>query len=224
MDKDSVMDKIVQLQERDGLGLDTFHNIFPLCVNREGLSYQLSNNSNRQDLIYPLGSILGAMQYVGPAITTVSTSAIQIQDQWDKYYPYQMKQYDCDTTYEIAIQAPDDEDWNVIVEGDLPATNCTSGRWNSFYTVYRENGSDTLHYIGNAIVYDTWGNANWRSVVKIPAGKRYLFGMAYLTNDGTGREIIRQPTPEGNRATSDYWVKLPSASVIVKLLTREYHE
>ena len=223
MDKDSVMDKIVQLQERDGLGLDTFHNIFPLCVNREGLSYQLSNNSNRQDLIYPLGSILGAMQYVGPAITTVSTSAIQIQDQWDKYYPYQMKQYDCDNTYELAIQAPDDEDWNVIVEGNFPATNANND-WIGFYTVYRESGSNTLHYIGNAIAYGGWSNASWKSVVKIPAGKRYLFGMAYLTGTTTGREIIRQPSPEGNRPYGDYWAKNPSASVIIKLLTREYHE
>lgn len=222
MDKDSIMDRIVQLRERDGLGLDTFHNIFPLCVNREGLSYQLSNNSNRQDLIYPLGSILGAMQYVGPGVTTVSTSAIQLKDKWDKYYPYQMKQYDCDNTYEIAIQAPDDEDWNVIVEGSFPATN--AGDFTCFYTVYRENGSSTLHYLCQAITYGGWSNAQWKSVVKIPAGKRYLFGMAYVNGTTNGREVIRQATPEGNRPVGDDWAKLPAASVIVKLLTREYHE
>lgn len=214
-------DKVVQLKDREG------NKIFPIAANT-GMTYsEVSGES--PDLDFPIGTILGYAEcWKGNVSDSVANGTIWTEGNgtnpgWERIVQPGLEQYQ-DTTYicSLTVQAPDDEDWTVLAEGNNMKFN-PNNDWGALGICYRTStgtidySDTTLHWLTDSIYNGYWGNVTTKAIVTISAGthKQFFLYNVNLRRSGTG-----QKSAETTRPNNNVWVRGPGAALSVTLLKR----
>lgn len=214
-------DKVVQLKDREG------NKIFPIAANT-GMTYsEVSGES--PDLNFPIGTILGYTEcWRGNVSDTVTNGTIWTEGNlaspgWVKTVQPGLEQYqDASYNCSLTVQAPDDEDWTVLVEGNSMKAN-PNNNWCALGICYRTStgtidySDTTLRWLTDSIFNGTWGNLTTRATTTIPAGthKQFFLYNVNVRRSGTGQKSYETTRPDNN-----VWVRGPGAALSVTLLKR----